>query len=68
MSDKFHLDYGFDHMWLIRWRDNNCDKNWRCFFTLCPNDADQVIKQHCGHDGFEFHEVKVVAKTLGVNG
>ena len=64
MSIKFHLEYGVKSVWLIRWKDNNCNRNWISFFGRTAQDADIVIKEHCNHEGFEIHIVEVLAEKI----
>ena len=68
MNQNFSLDYGFDELWLIRWKDNNCDRNWRSFFTSNIDDSDKVMEQHCNHEGFEIRIVKLKVPDLTVEG
>ena len=62
---KLGLMYGLKSIYLIRFRDNNCSREWISFFTTNENVLSaRVIKEHCKHDGFEIHITEVIADSI----
>ena len=62
---KLGLMYGLSSIWLVRFKDENCSKQWVSFFTLDENILpDRIISEHHDHEGFDMHVVNIQASAL----
>jgi len=63
---KFRIIYPFakDVIWHVRYRDNNCNREWIEMWISNVYDATTIIEEHSEHDCFDIDISQFKAKDI----